>query len=389
MRREIVTLLLSLLPFTVIAQDVIVKRDGSSIISKVLEVNKSDVKYKKFSNQNGPTYTIDIIDILAINYENGEKDDFNTQAPSVASPVQTPSKTIISADANIAQQNVTYIESLNQHIVRFQETPKDKQAKMLYCTLGVKGNSQLLNDEVKILLKTGDRYSSIEKKTEFGQHGYSVNAEMQVTIQNTSNRTLYIDLGNSFFKRNGEASPYYIPSSTSSTTSNGNGASVNLGAVTGALGVGGAVGTLANGVNVGGGSTQGTTNTVYAQRIIAIPPMSTKKLEPQQFFPTGCRLWQINGENYYKFSRAVTYPKQKMNWGDTLNFTENESPLTFGIYITYSEDESCQTTKSLQGEMFLREIQGVAQDINLPGVGTNMRYMTPNWESALYFVVKN
>ena len=42
------------------AQDVIVKRDGSTILSKVLEVNKTDIKYKKFSNLNGPTYTIEI-----------------------------------------------------------------------------------------------------------------------------------------------------------------------------------------------------------------------------------------------------------------------------------------------------------------------------------------
>ena len=60
------------------AQDVIVKKDGSTILSKVLEVNTADIKYKKFSNLNGPTYTIDKSDILAINYENGEKDDFNT-----------------------------------------------------------------------------------------------------------------------------------------------------------------------------------------------------------------------------------------------------------------------------------------------------------------------
>ena len=33
------------------AQDVIVMKDGSTIISKVLEVNAADIKYKKFSNQ--------------------------------------------------------------------------------------------------------------------------------------------------------------------------------------------------------------------------------------------------------------------------------------------------------------------------------------------------
>ena len=59
------------------AQDVIVKKDGSTIISKVLEVNIADIKYKKFSNLNGPTYTISKSDVMAINYKNGEKDVFN------------------------------------------------------------------------------------------------------------------------------------------------------------------------------------------------------------------------------------------------------------------------------------------------------------------------
>ena len=77
------------------AQDVIVKRDGSTIISKVLEVNTGDIKYKKFSNLDGPTYTIDKADVMAINYENGEKDVFNVantanQAPSQAQNPSVP-----------------------------------------------------------------------------------------------------------------------------------------------------------------------------------------------------------------------------------------------------------------------------------------------------------
>lgn len=62
---------------TVHCQDVIVKKDGGTIVSKVLEVNTADIKYKKFSNQNGPTYSINKNEIISINYENGEKDVFN------------------------------------------------------------------------------------------------------------------------------------------------------------------------------------------------------------------------------------------------------------------------------------------------------------------------
>lgn len=59
------------------AQDVIVKKDGSTIMSKVLEIGTHEIKYKKFSNQEGPTYTIASSDVLAINYEKGGKESFS------------------------------------------------------------------------------------------------------------------------------------------------------------------------------------------------------------------------------------------------------------------------------------------------------------------------
>lgn len=63
------------------AQDVIVKKDGTTILAKVMEVNDDVVKYKKHSNQNGPTYSVKVSDLMSINYKNGEKDTFNT--PSI------------------------------------------------------------------------------------------------------------------------------------------------------------------------------------------------------------------------------------------------------------------------------------------------------------------
>lgn len=76
------------------AQDVIVKKDGSTILSKVLEVTSSEVKYKKFSNQEGPTYTIKVSELQAINYQNGEKDSFmGTQTESVHVETVAPQTT--------------------------------------------------------------------------------------------------------------------------------------------------------------------------------------------------------------------------------------------------------------------------------------------------------
>lgn len=53
------------------AQDIIVKKDGSTIISKVLEISDTQIKYKTHDNLNGPTYTISSSEVLRINYPNG------------------------------------------------------------------------------------------------------------------------------------------------------------------------------------------------------------------------------------------------------------------------------------------------------------------------------
>ena len=58
------------------SQDEIVKKDGSIILSKILEVSSSQVKYHKYSNPDGPIYTIDTSKIQVINFENGDKEDF-------------------------------------------------------------------------------------------------------------------------------------------------------------------------------------------------------------------------------------------------------------------------------------------------------------------------
>ena len=71
-KRLLMLLLLSLSLGVAMAQDVIVKKDGSTILSKVLEISETEIKYKKWSNQDGPMYTISRNEVNSINYQNGE-----------------------------------------------------------------------------------------------------------------------------------------------------------------------------------------------------------------------------------------------------------------------------------------------------------------------------
>ena len=73
------------------AQDNIIKKDGTEVLSKVMEIGETHIKYKNFSNLEGPVYTIPISDVFMIKYENGEKDIFKE---ADAQPAASESKKI-------------------------------------------------------------------------------------------------------------------------------------------------------------------------------------------------------------------------------------------------------------------------------------------------------
>lgn len=62
------------------AQDLIIKNDNSTIQCKVLKISNSEIEYKKWTNLDGPIYTIDVEDVIRIDYQNGESESFNDGA---------------------------------------------------------------------------------------------------------------------------------------------------------------------------------------------------------------------------------------------------------------------------------------------------------------------
>lgn len=66
------------------AQDILVRKGGDVENVKVLEVTPTEVKFKKFNNQNGPTFTERRSNLISVKYENGEVQKFN-DSPAIAS----------------------------------------------------------------------------------------------------------------------------------------------------------------------------------------------------------------------------------------------------------------------------------------------------------------
>lgn len=82
MKRIILMLLTACMALGMAAQDTIVRKDGKTIPAKVLEVSGTHVKYKRFSNPDGPTYVMNTLLLAGITYENGESEAFeNSAAP--------------------------------------------------------------------------------------------------------------------------------------------------------------------------------------------------------------------------------------------------------------------------------------------------------------------
>lgn len=71
------------------AQDIITKKNGEEIQAKVLNVSDKEINYIKWTNQNGPTYTIPLSEVFMVKYENGEKDIFNKETSITKEQTQT------------------------------------------------------------------------------------------------------------------------------------------------------------------------------------------------------------------------------------------------------------------------------------------------------------
>jgi len=75
-----------------LAQDVILKNDGTEIKAKVVEIDDHQIKYKIYEYQDGPTRIINTYDVMTVSFENGTKELFNTQpSQSIVKTFDNPS----------------------------------------------------------------------------------------------------------------------------------------------------------------------------------------------------------------------------------------------------------------------------------------------------------
>lgn len=82
MNKILLTISFLMVIISVGAQDMLRKTNGDEIQVKVSEITSESIKYKKFSNIEGPLYTISKTEIQEIIFENGDKEVFNKRIAS-------------------------------------------------------------------------------------------------------------------------------------------------------------------------------------------------------------------------------------------------------------------------------------------------------------------
>lgn len=367
MKRIVFTLLITLFVGTAMAQDVLITKDGDPIKVWGVEISNNAVFYRESEDENAPIKRMNKADLLMIKYQNGEKILIDSEQPQGANQqatAGTPATEFVEDKA----ANEAAIQRFNEeNDVNYIGKIDPKPAPMLYGILKAKPTSVILDQNVELIVLPSRPY---DESNLYRRNSSPYGCSLIAKIHNKSNRTIFMDLGTSFFIRGSQAVPFYIPQATTATSSQSSGVGVNMGAVAQAMGVGGTLGTMANGVTVGGGSTNGTSTVIYAQRVIAIPPFSTYELETQFLFPDNTE--QIFGSNF------KANPRRRESWGNMMEWTipadeqwtigeERElpaenNPLCFAYHITYSFSEDISNPHNLVLQLYTGKIIGVKRE---------------------------
>lgn len=103
MRKILTTCLCSIFAgLTLFAQDIIITTDAQKIEAKILEVSKTEIKYKEKSNLDGPTFILETKEISSIIYSNGQVKVYNQPVQNEVPEKQEITSVAEEAPANVA-----------------------------------------------------------------------------------------------------------------------------------------------------------------------------------------------------------------------------------------------------------------------------------------------
>lgn len=360
------------------AADSIVKKNGEIIQCQNIEVTDKYVLYNNVGDEalckisTGEVFGVQIGDKpMASLSEFGTGGDADKPQKQDAADEEAGGNLPKYVEPVPSGNNAAYIQQYNnQSISRKGKKPNGKDSEWFLALWSITGNSILSDENVEI---------SFERQTT--KYDYLLDPFdyccYKIKVTNKTAQSIYVDLANSFKVRyNGEAVPYFTNSTYSTSSGKVSGASMNLGAITGAVGIGGALGTLASGINVGGGSAGQASITTAEQQILVIPAFSsaflpgTKELSGKDIKEIQDTYSFVNREKEAEFPQTFknlrslkedipgnAHDLNIRQW-ETTKFGYEESPKRIKRIVTYSTRPDFKTYTCLPIELYLSSVFG-------------------------------
>lgn len=355
------------------AQDIIVTTAGDALKVYHVEIGSETVFYQQTEASDAPTLRMARNNILMIKFQDGRQVimDENVKAETAStqgSVTQSKPAETVASDVSDPEGNKELLTAFSKP-VEYVGGEQGAKTKYVCATFKPTENSVFVDQNI-VISCVANTFWEYEGKEGLSYNGYW---KMTLFVKNRTNKTLYLDMGNCFVIRGTEAVPYYVPTITSSTKGNTRGGSVNLGGVTGALGIGGPIGTLANAINLGGGTSSSSTTTVFSQRIVAVPPTTTKELGTVDL------MWLEKDMNpfpqiplSYKRSKAAMELSlaPSLKTGEVRCFSPEQELMNVGFVVTYAEDEEQTCPHTLSVSYYLSQIIGLPN--KMKGFGPKM-----------------
>lgn len=175
------------------SQDTIFKRNNDTIVAKILEINPTEVKYKKFHFQNGPVYVDSKFDISLIAFANGMKQTFEKQKTETKVNEQPVySKPI---DNKIVDHRMFYVyqfRKINQQEMQYivSETKDAKIMSLVSESKKARRREPIFFAAIPLAAAGAYALMESQKKTYSYYNGYGYTNKY-----NSSERALFISLG--------------------------------------------------------------------------------------------------------------------------------------------------------------------------------------------------
>lgn len=325
----------------IFAQDIISMRNGDIIKARIQEISKSEIKYKKHSNPNGPLFIVDRGDVLSILYANGEQEiiegntnDEKKVSTNYVDPIADDENDLIKEDANIRYDNSFKI--------------KNKTAQGGVPLMWISENSIVSTKDLSMRI-----IGTFVKPTGKAKEGGYVRYFIELT--NKTQKNIYIDKVNSFrIDQNGLANSFFDNRIINFSNNQGSVMGIGLGSITNALGIGGVIGSIANGISVGGGSSHGMNTTYTDENIMIIPPNGKRYISEQRYENNGDQLNLISEAESYMFDVAQIGLKE----GEVREFDETATPYNITYIIIYSSFPDFKSYSSLNAHLYAKYIIG-------------------------------